>query len=53
MVKEMARLLAPKGILLVSSVIKKPWAIYKYRNKGKFTLDPTHEKEYNKKKVTK
>ncbi len=49
MVIEMKRLLKNNGILFVSSVIKKPWAIYKYRNNGKFTLDPTHEKEYKNK----
>jgi len=46
MVNEMSRLIKKGGILFCSSVIKKPWAIYKYRNNGKFTLDPTHEKEY-------
>ena len=46
MVDEMYRLLKDGGILYVSSVIKKPWAIYQYRNKGKFVLDPTHEREY-------
>jgi 2-polyprenyl-3-methyl-5-hydroxy-6-metoxy-1,4-benzoquinol methylase len=46
MINEMARLLKKDGILFCSSVIKKPWAVYKYRNKGKFVLDPTHEKEY-------
>ncbi len=46
MVEEMGRLLKEKGILYCSSVVKKPWAIYKYMNNGKFVLDPTHEKEY-------
>ena len=46
MVIEMKRLLKEYGILFCSSVIKKPWAVYKYRNNGKFVLDPTHEKEY-------
>jgi 2-polyprenyl-3-methyl-5-hydroxy-6-metoxy-1,4-benzoquinol methylase len=46
LVVEMSRLLKKGGILFCSSVIKKPWAIYKYRNNGKFVLDPTHEKEY-------
>jgi len=45
-VAEMTRLLRKKGVLFVSSVIKKPWAIYKYRNNGQFVLDPTHEREY-------
>lgn len=47
MVEEMNRLLKKGGFLHVSSVIKKPWAIYKYRNKGNFVLDPTHEREYS------
>ena len=50
MVDEMYRLLKDGGILYVSSVIKKPWAIYQYRNKGKFVLDPTHEREYKDRK---
>ena len=33
----------------ISSVIKKPWAIYKYWNNGKFVLDPTHVYEYKSK----
>jgi 2-polyprenyl-3-methyl-5-hydroxy-6-metoxy-1,4-benzoquinol methylase len=50
MVKEMSRLLKKGGILFCSSVIKKPWAIYQYRNNGKFVLDPTHEREYRNQK---
>lgn len=46
MVEEISRLLKKNGILFCSSVIKKPLAIYRYRNNGKFVLDPTHEKEY-------
>ena len=46
MVKEISRLLKKEGILFCSSVIKKPGAIYKYRNNKKFVLDPTHEREY-------
>ena len=46
MVIEMFRLVNPNGILFCSSVIKKPWAIYKYRCNGKFALDPTHVREY-------
>lgn len=49
MINEMKKLLKNNGTLFVSSVIKKPWAIYKYRNNGKFTLDPTPEKEYSNK----
>jgi 2-polyprenyl-3-methyl-5-hydroxy-6-metoxy-1,4-benzoquinol methylase len=50
MVKEMERLLSEKGVLFVSSVIKTGPMIYKYRNKGKFVLDPTHEREYKNQK---
>ena len=46
LVSEIFRLLKKNGILFCSSVIKKPWAIYQYRNNGRFVLDPTHEKEY-------
>ncbi len=46
MIKEILKLLKKRGILFCSSVIKKRWAIYKYRNNGKFVLDPTHEREY-------
>ena len=50
LVNEMKRLLKKEGYLVVDSVIKKPFAIYKYRNKGKFVLDPTHEREYKNQK---
>ncbi len=51
MVEEMYRLLKKGGVLLVSSVIKKSFAVYKYRNRHKkFSLDPTHEREYRNKK---
>jgi len=46
MAKEMRRLLKDGGIMFCSSVIKKPFAVYKYRCNGKFALDPTHVREY-------
>jgi 2-polyprenyl-3-methyl-5-hydroxy-6-metoxy-1,4-benzoquinol methylase len=46
LIKEINDILKKRGYLYISSVIRKPYAIYKYRNKGKFVLDPTHEKEY-------
>jgi len=49
MIDEINRLLKSGGHLYVTSVIKKPWAVYKFRNKGKFVLDPTHEREYRNK----
>ncbi len=50
LLKEIYRILKKNGYLYISSVLKKPWAIYKYRNRhGKFALDPTHEYEYKSK----
>ena len=46
MVKEIFRVLKDKGFLIISTVIKKRWAIYFYRTNHKFVLDPTHVKEY-------
>jgi 2-polyprenyl-3-methyl-5-hydroxy-6-metoxy-1,4-benzoquinol methylase len=50
MVEEITRLTKSKGYVHVSSIIKKPLAIYQYKNNGKFVLDPTHEKEYKNQK---
>jgi len=49
LVEELSRITKKNGHVYVTSVIKKPGAIYKYRNNGKFVLDPTHEKEYKNK----
>lgn len=49
MVKEIDRISKNGAFIYVTSVIKKPWAIYKYINNRKFVLDPTHEREYNSK----
>lgn len=47
MLQEINRIAKKKAIIYLGSVIKEPWAIYKYKNrKGKFCLDPTHEREY-------
>ena len=46
MIKEINRILSKNGTVFVSSVIKTGPMVYKYRNKGKFVLDPTHEREY-------
>jgi len=46
MIEKISSLLKKRGILIISSVIKKPYAIYKYRNNSRFVLDPTHEREY-------
>jgi len=50
MVNQIKKLVKNKKYVFVSSVIKKPFAVYKYRNNGKFVLDPTHEREYKNKK---
>ncbi|MBS3087480.1 class I SAM-dependent methyltransferase [Candidatus Pacearchaeota archaeon] len=50
MVEEMSRLLKSKGVLFCSSVIKKKFAVYKYKCNGKFALDPTHVREYKNQK---
>ena len=47
MVKEMYRLLKDDGILYLTTIIKRRWAWYFYRCNGKWTLDPTHVREYN------
>ena len=46
MVKEMRRILAPQGTAYVSTVFKKWYGWYFYRCNGKWTLDPTHLREY-------
>lgn len=46
LVKEMKRLLKPGGFLFADSVIKKPWAVSKWKRGGRFVLDPSHEREY-------
>ena len=39
-------MLSNNGVCYLSTVFKKPWAWYFYRNKGKWVLDPTHVIEY-------
>jgi 2-polyprenyl-3-methyl-5-hydroxy-6-metoxy-1,4-benzoquinol methylase len=39
-------MLGSNGVCYLSTVFKKPWAWYFYRNKGKWVLDPTHVIEY-------
>jgi len=46
MVKEMRRLLHVGGFLYLSTVFKKKYGWYFYRCNGKWTLDPTHLREY-------
>lgn len=49
LVKEIYRLLNPKGVAYISSVIKRRYGFYIYRKAGKFRLDPTHFREYSSK----
>ena len=46
MVKETRRILSSNGIVYLSTVFKKRFAWYFYRCNGKWTLDPTHLREY-------
>lgn len=46
MVKEMRRVLHSSGTLYLSTVFKKWYGWYFYRCNGKWTLDPTHLREY-------
>ncbi|MFC1624880.1 class I SAM-dependent methyltransferase [Patescibacteria group bacterium] len=46
MVSEISRVLKKNCNCYVSSIMKKPWAVYFYRNNGKFVLDPTHINEF-------
>lgn len=43
---EIYRVLRPKGLLYLTTVLKKKYAWYFYRNNGKWVLDPTHLREY-------
>ncbi len=46
LMQEIRRILKPAGIAYVASVAKRPRAVYVYRRRGKFVLDPTHVHEY-------
>ena len=48
MVREMHRILSDNGIAYLSTVFKKPYGWYFYRNNGRWVLDPTHLREYTK-----
>jgi 2-polyprenyl-3-methyl-5-hydroxy-6-metoxy-1,4-benzoquinol methylase len=47
LIREIERILKPQGMTFLASVSKKPWAIYFYRNRGRFVVDPTHLIEYS------
>jgi ubiquinone/menaquinone biosynthesis C-methylase UbiE len=46
MARELARIVKPGGTLFLSTVYKKWYGWYFYRCNGKWTLDPTHLREY-------
>jgi 2-polyprenyl-3-methyl-5-hydroxy-6-metoxy-1,4-benzoquinol methylase len=46
MVREIDRILSPKGTVYLSTVFKKRYGWYFYRCNGKWTIDPTHLREY-------
>ena len=46
MAKEMFRVLRPGGLLYLSTVFKTWYGWYYYRCNGKWTIDPTHLREY-------
>jgi ubiquinone/menaquinone biosynthesis C-methylase UbiE len=46
MVQEIRRVLRKGGTAFISTVFKKRWAWYFYRCNQKWTLDPTHVREY-------
>ena len=47
MVREIRRILADDGTVYLSTVFKKPYGWYFYRNGGRWVLDPTHLREYS------
>ena len=47
MVKEIRRILTDDGTVYLSTVFKKPYGWYFYRNGGRWVLDPTHLREYS------
>lgn len=46
MIKEMHRILAKEGVVYLTTVFKAWYGWYFYRCNGKWTLDPTHVREY-------
>lgn len=47
MIKEIFRVMKKGGIAYISTVHKKWYGWYFYRNKGRWVLDPTHVREYS------
>jgi 2-polyprenyl-3-methyl-5-hydroxy-6-metoxy-1,4-benzoquinol methylase len=50
MASELSRILKRGGYLYISTVFKKSYAWYYFRNNGKWVLDPTHVREYTRDK---
>jgi 2-polyprenyl-3-methyl-5-hydroxy-6-metoxy-1,4-benzoquinol methylase len=48
MAREMHRVMKYKGVLYLSTIFKKSYGWYFYRCNGKWTIDPTHLREYSK-----
>ena len=46
-IEAMSRVLKKDGRIYLSTVFKKWYAWYFYRNKGRWVLDPTHLREYS------
>lgn len=47
MVKEIYRILSPGGTAYINTIFKKWYGWYFYRCNGKWTIDPTHVREYS------
>jgi ubiquinone/menaquinone biosynthesis C-methylase UbiE len=47
MLREMHRIMKPKGMLYLTTIFKKSYGWYFYRCNGKWTIDPTHLREYS------
>ena len=46
MIREIHRIMAKDGIVYLGTIFKKSYAWYFYRCNGKWTIDPTHVREY-------
>jgi len=46
-IKEIQRILSPGGMVYLSTIFKKWYGWYFYRCNGKWTIDPTHLREYD------
>lgn len=46
MIREIARVVRANGYVYLSTVFKRPGAVYIYRNQGRTVIDPSHVREY-------